>query len=770
MKQFYNNLKLRTKILLGFCAVVLVMLFMIVYTLIGLGGVIGSHENLASGHFLRRDTRYDYRHAFEAMQRHTYAMIMYASIGEVYNVELAAERTYSALQEALASLDNYNYLVLQDYDIPQDEKDLRFETSARVADILLDYYINIIRPVYYSVSEGDLLSGVQAIRDGYEIADYLAEVNDFLNSISDAWIAGIEEGNYYREVLTYTIIAIGVISIVLVSVIISLLTANSISKPVKQLSNYAFLISQGDLESIDVLLTNNGKDEISTLLNSFAATIDTIKSLISDLNNLSREFTVEGDIDYRIDANKYRNSFKGLVEGVNNIVTSQANDILPVIDILKNIVDGNFDESVQDLPGKKMILSDSVRTILKELDDFYQAISSLAEKAAKGNLEDRIDQSIFKGKWALMAENLNHLLVAVYEPISTITASLVEMQNGNFESALIDSEYKGNFETVKVALNETAETTLEYIDEIADILTNVSDGDLSVLIHRDYVGSYSPIKAALESILDSLNITMAEIQGATHHVLSGADQITQSSTMLALGVTKQNKSIIDLSASISTINQKAKNASESVTTINGSMLLSKKQAEKGSEAVKSMEYRMNMIKGASEGISDTIDIITSIAFQTNLLALNASVEAARAGEHGRGFSVVADEVRALAGRCQQAASRTNELVSEDTVAVDAGLKATEGVISSFTTIAGNISEMSVVISEILDLYNEQLESISGINESVAQISDVVSNATISSLESASAAEELNSQARLLNQKVKFFKLRSREAANDEVEL
>ena len=63
-------------------------------------------------------------------------------------------------------------------------------------------------------------------------------------------------------------------------------------------------------------------------------------------------------------------------------------------------------------------------------------------------------------------------------------------------------------------------------------------------------------------------------------------------------------------------------------------------------------------------IESTSQMISDIAKKTNLLALNASIEAARAGEAGRGFSVVAEEIKALSGQSKTSAEKINQVIRD----------------------------------------------------------------------------------------------------------
>ena len=250
------------------------------------------------------------------------------------------------------------------------------------------------------------------------------------------------------------------------------------------------------------------------------------------------------------------------------------------------------------------------------------------------------------------------------------------------------------------------------------------------------------------------------IYSVSESFINKTNQVSDAAKTMAKGTTLQADSTEQLSKVIDEITEKTKH---NTLRAEQSVMLSneiKDNAQKGSSQMEEMISATKEIDDANRAIINVIKSIDDIAFQTNILSLNAAVEAARAGQHGAGFSVVADEVRKLASECAVAAKNSEELINNSIEKSKLGVKIAEEAGASLTDIVAGIDKSNAIIKEIADSYSEQTASIEEVDANIEEVVNVVKQNKATSAESATTSDEMNKQARHLNDLVTEFHSRN----------
>jgi len=245
----------------------------------------------------------------------------------------------------------------------------------------------------------------------------------------------------------------------------------------------------------------------------------------------------------------------------------------------------------------------------------------------------------------------------------------------------------------------------------------------------------SSLKNVIEQISDSaecMNASSEQLSTITQQTSQNIYEQQSQTEQVATAMTEMSMTVQDVSKNIAGTAQSAHEAH--TETVEGAQIVE--------VSVTAITKLANQLEGAadvfqqleqdSEDINTVLDVIKGIAEQTNLLALNAAIEAARAGEQGRGFAVVADEVRTLAGRTQASTQEINQVIEK----LQSGSRSAVEVMKRSRDDAKKVVEQATKAGE----------SLSAISISVGLINDM-------STQIASAAEQQNSTTEEINRNI-----------------
>ncbi|WP_180800314.1 methyl-accepting chemotaxis protein [Vibrio parahaemolyticus] len=267
----------------------------------------------------------------------------------------------------------------------------------------------------------------------------------------------------------------------------------------------------------------------------------------------------------------------------------------------------------------------------------------------------------------------------------------------------------------------------------------------------------------LATLTEVMTLSMSETKESAQEEFNEIDQLATAMSEMSSTV----QTVADHAQTASSLTEKA-----STQAVKGQQFLQSTVAKMSelSSDIASSAQAVNQVEERVESIGSVVGTIQGISEQTNLLALNAAIEAARAGEAGRGFAVVADEVRNLAQRTQQATVEIQEMITQlqasATSAVDLMEKSVVEAAEGVELVSNAGSELDGIVAQVTQIndMNFQIATASGQQSSVAEemsqnltnVRELVEASVVVVTELLETSEMMQSNAEELDKKIKSF--------------
>ena len=420
--------------------------------------------------------------------------------------------------------------------------------------------------------------------------------------------------------------------------------------------------------------------------------------------------------------------------------------------LLQRVADGEAlaDESLNRMMSAGLLASN----LTDKLSERRRAFEQAKKQALTAQTQSDADEKAIAARFSIAT---NELLEFIGE-LEEVADSKVENQASSIADAktltstLIASVMTLGLLIALASFLFLQRTVLRPIKQTAELMAEIAegDGDLTVRLRVNTHDEISDVATAFNTFVGKLQGLIAQLQGSASNFSVSAEKLSSSSEKTRAGTARQQMetdqvatAMNEMAATIQEVARHATDASAATTKAQGYSEDGKRVVAQTIDSINFLAKEVeaagdviNTLESGSQEIGSVLDVIKGIAEQTNLLALNAAIEAARAGEQGRGFAVVADEVRALAGRTQQS---------------------TEEIQSMIDKLQASARDAVQVMAKGSEQASESVDQAGRAGSALDQITSAVSTINDLNLQIATASEEQSSVAEEINRNINAIK-------------
>jgi methyl-accepting chemotaxis protein len=253
-------------------------------------------------------------------------------------------------------------------------------------------------------------------------------------------------------------------------------TLDAVIGPLNVAAKYVDDISKGN---IPPKITDTYHGDFNTLKDNLNRCVDTLNSLIAEMNRMSREHDA-GDIDVVIPVEKFEGAYQTMAKGVNTMVNGHIAVKKKAMACIAEFGRGNIDAALEKFPGKKVFINETIEQLRDSLKTLIAEMNNMSQQHDLGDIDVMIPADRFHGAFQTMAKGINGMVSGHIAVKKKAMACIAEFGRGNIDAPL--EKFPGK----KAFINDTIEQLRDNLKTLIAEMNNMSHqhdlGDIDIMI------------------------------------------------------------------------------------------------------------------------------------------------------------------------------------------------------------------------------------------------------------------------------------------------